>query len=415
MRIAIVGGGVSGIVAAHRLHRRHEVTLFEAERPPRRPRAHRRRSSARAATLAHRHRLRRAQRPQLPALRERCWRGRRRAPADAHGLLGARARTRTSSTRAPRAASSASASNLARPAFWRMLADLLRFNRELRAIVAGGAAEDRSLAQFVDDGGYSRWFIERLIVPQVSAVWSADPASLWSFPGALPRRVLRQPRDARLPRPPALADGRRRLAPLRRGARRAVRATASASARRSTSVRRDDDGVTRARCAAARAERFDEVVLACHADQALAMLERPLASASASCSARSPTSPTRRRCTPTPRCCRAGRRRARRGTSTSSRSRGRRPTVTYYMNHLQRLDAPRGLLRHAEHDRPHRSGDGDPHDRLRPPGLHRRGIAAQARWSEISGVRRTRYCGAYWGWGFHEDGVVSALRAVEGL
>src|SRR6185437_13146023 len=40
----------------------------------------------------------------------------------------------------------------------------------------------RSLREFVADGGYSRWFAERLIVPQVSAVWSADPASLWSFP-----------------------------------------------------------------------------------------------------------------------------------------------------------------------------------------------------------------------------------------
>ncbi len=39
------------------------------------------------------------------------------------------------------------------------------------------------------------------------------------------------------------------------------------------------------------------------------------------------------------------------------------------------------------------------------------GVAAQARHAEISGVRRTHYCGAYWGWGFHEDGVVSALRA----
>jgi predicted NAD/FAD-binding protein len=43
------------------------------------------------------------------------------------------------------------------------------------------------------------------------------------------------------------------------------------------------------------------------------------------------------------------------------------------------------------------------------------GIAAQARWSEISGVRRTHYCGAYWGWGFHEDGADSALRAVSRL
>ena len=43
------------------------------------------------------------------------------------------------------------------------------------------------------------------------------------------------------------------------------------------------------------------------------------------------------------------------------------------------------------------------------------GVAAQARWGEISGARHTRYCGAYWGWGFHEDGVVSGLRAVEGM
>jgi predicted NAD/FAD-binding protein len=43
-------------------------------------------------------------------------------------------------------------------------------------------------------------------------------------------------------------------------------------------------------------------------------------------------------------------------------------------------------------------------------------VAAQARWGEISGAeRRTHFCGAYWGWGFHEDGVVSALRACQGI
>ena len=50
------------------------------------------------------------------------------------------------------------------------------------------------------------------------------------------------------------------------------------------------------------------------------------------------------------------------------------------------------------------------------PVYTRAGVAAQTRWSEISGpARHTRYAGAYWGFGFHEDGVVSALRAVEGL
>ena len=43
------------------------------------------------------------------------------------------------------------------------------------------------------------------------------------------------------------------------------------------------------------------------------------------------------------------------------------------------------------------------------------GVAAQGRYAEISGVRRTHYCGAYWGWGFHEDGVVSAIRACDGI
>ena len=43
------------------------------------------------------------------------------------------------------------------------------------------------------------------------------------------------------------------------------------------------------------------------------------------------------------------------------------------------------------------------------------GVAAQARHAEVSGVRRTHYCGAYWGWGFHEDGVVSGLRVCEEL
>ena len=43
------------------------------------------------------------------------------------------------------------------------------------------------------------------------------------------------------------------------------------------------------------------------------------------------------------------------------------------------------------------------------------GIVAQRRWDEISGVRSTHYCGAYWGWGFHEDGAVSGLRVIEAL
>ena len=90
-------------------------------------------------------------------------------------------------------------------------------------------------------------------------------------------------------------------------------------------------------------------------------------------------------------------------------------TVTYWMNNLQRLRAEREYLVTLN-----RGEEIDPEKVLRRfeydhPVYTAAGVAAQARHAEISGVRRTHYCGAYWGWGFHEDGVVSALRACAGI
>ena len=61
-----------------------------------------------------------------------------------------------------------------------MIADLARFNRDARALLT--SREDPSLGRWLEERGYSHAFVERLIVPQVSAVWSADPAQLWNFP-----------------------------------------------------------------------------------------------------------------------------------------------------------------------------------------------------------------------------------------
>jgi predicted NAD/FAD-binding protein len=91
-------------------------------------------------------------------------------------------------------------------------------------------------------------------------------------------------------------------------------------------------------------------------------------------------------------------------------------TVTYWMNNLQRL-------RCREHYfvTLNRTEQIDPAKVIRRiayahPVYTKEGVAVQARWAEISNAeRRTHFCGAYWGWGFHEDGVVSALRAVEGI
>jgi predicted NAD/FAD-binding protein len=91
-------------------------------------------------------------------------------------------------------------------------------------------------------------------------------------------------------------------------------------------------------------------------------------------------------------------------------------TVTYWMNHLQRLPRGRDYFLTLN-----RGEEIDPATVLRRftydhPVYTKAGVAAQERHAEISGVeRRTHFAGAYWGWGFHEDGVVSGLRVAAGL
>jgi predicted NAD/FAD-binding protein len=90
-------------------------------------------------------------------------------------------------------------------------------------------------------------------------------------------------------------------------------------------------------------------------------------------------------------------------------------TVTYWMNALQQLDADREFLVTLN-----RTAEIDPGKVIRRmtyshPVFTPDAVAAQERWGEVSGADRLHYCGAYWGWGFHEDGVQSALRACERL
>jgi predicted NAD/FAD-binding protein len=160
-------------------------------------------------------------------------------------------------------------------------------------------------------------------------------------------------------------------------------------------------------------EDFDQVVIATHSDQALALLadpseaEREILGAipyqrnEATLHTDASLLPRRRAAwsswnfhlTPTP---------------------ARGSTVTYWMNNLQRLRSKHQLLVTLN-----RGKEIDPESVLRRfayehPVYTAEGVAAQARHGEISGPgRNTHFCGAYWGWGFHEDGVLSAIRACE--
>jgi predicted NAD/FAD-binding protein len=410
MRIAIVGGGVSGLVAAHRLHARHEITLYEAGEH----------LGGHTNTVT-------VERPGgvwhidtgFIVLNDRNYPRFRELLEDAgvaiqpsHMGFSVRGEDEDFEFAGTPRGLFCQRANIARPAFWRMLDDLQRFNRALRSVLADPGAEGRSLAGFVRDGGYSRWFIERLIVPQASAVWSADPAAMWSFPVRFLAEFFANHGMLGLRDRPSwqtvVGGAHRYVQAISRPFTDRVRLATPVAA-----LRRDHDGVT-LRTRAGELARFDQVILACHADQALAILE-DAAPAEREILAAFPYQPNEA-VLHTDGSLLPRRRAARQAWNYHLFAQPRsQTTVTYYCNHLQRLDAPEDFcvsLNMTERIDPAKIIAAFDYAH---PTFTGAGVAAQARWSEISGSRRTRYCGAYWGWGFHEDGVVSALRAVEGL
>jgi uncharacterized protein len=304
----------------------------------------------------------------------------------------------------------ASRAHVVTPSFHRMIVDLVRFNRDARRLLA--SEETPSLGDWLVRRRYSRAFIERLIVPQASAVWSADPAQMWSFPARFlveffDNHGMLGFRDR--PRWRTITGGSRNyVEALTRPWRERLRLSTPV-----TGVSRDPDHVTV--CSRGHEpERFDAVVMATHSDQALALLadpserERELLGAI----------PYQRNeaVLHTDRSLLPRRRHAwaswnfHLGVGAPGRC-----TVTYHMNRLQSLRADREFCVTLN-----RTAAIDPDQIIRTvqyahPVYTPRGVAAQARHHEISGRNRTHYCGAYWGWGFHEDGVNSAQRVVREL
>jgi uncharacterized protein len=300
-------------------------------------------------------------------------------------------------------------SHLVKPSFHRMVADLIRFNREAQSLI-GLNGSGPSLGEFLDAGGYSRAFVERLIVPQASAVWSSDPGQIWEFPASFlaeffDNHGMFSIRDR--PQWRSVEGGASRyvealVAPLADRVRTSTPIESIRRRRRRVEVApRGGD-----------AERFDEVIVATHSNQALAMLADP-SDAEREVLGAIPYQPNE----------------AVLHTDSGQLPRRRRAwaswnfhlepepsgktTVTYDMNRLQALDSEKQLCVTLN-----RTARIDPERVIETisyahPIFTAEGVAAQARWAEVSGVRRTSYCGAYWGFGFHEDGVASALRVCE--
>ena len=421
MRIAIVGAGVSGLLTAHLLHREHEIVVYEAGSY-----AGGHTNTIRVDTEHQTHHvdtgfivMNDRNYPNFTRLLKQL--GVETQPTNmSFSVKGEDEDFEYAGT--PRGLF-CQPRNLASPRFQRMIAELLRFNRELRRLLAreetGESLQDRSpreesLHDFLVRRRFSEVFIRRLIVPQVSAVWSADPRQISSFPVRFLAEFFSNHgmlgfRDR--PRWATVAGGSARyVEALTSPFRERIRLDSPVH-----SITRAENHVeiTAAGPGGRDTERFDQVVIATHSDQALALLRDP---SERECEVLGaiPYQPneavlhTDSTLLPRRRFARAAWNfhllREPKGLST----------VTYYMNHLQRL--------HADTDfcvTLNRTETIDPAKIIRKisyshPVFTPAGVAAQSEHPSISGMaNRTHYCGAYWGWGFHEDGVLSALRACE--
>ena len=406
-RIAIIGTGISGLVCAHRLHPEHDITVFEAQD---RVGGHTNTVRVDAADGTHwvdtgfivfNDRNYPNFEPLLAELGVATQKSRMSfSVSDGSGGF--------EYAGSPRGLF-AQPGNATNPRFLRMVADLVRFNREVRGLLDLAPDEGPSLREFLDEGGYGDWFTERLIVAQASAVWSADPEQMWSFPAAFLARFFHNHGMLGF-------TGRPQWRTVTGGSRRYVeeitrpfadRIRTSAPVR---TVERTPDGVL-VGADGCETELFDEVVVAAHADQALGMLARPTAAerdvlGAVAYQPNQAVLHTDTSVMPT--------RRAAWASWNAHLVPGARDArLTYWMNLLQSLDTDTDYLVSLNMS-----------DRIDPakvietidyshPVFTPGGVAAQGRQMEISGADRIHYCGAYWRWGFHEDGVVSALRALD--
>ena len=300
--------------------------------------------------------------------------------------------------------------NLLRPSFLRMVRDILRFNRESIAdLDSGQLSPGMTLGEYLQSRRYSDEFIKHYLVPMGAAIWSASTQVMLAFPLLFFVRFFRnhgllsisdRPQWTVIP-----GGSRAYLGPLTRSFADRIR-TASPV----TAIRRDSTGTT----VSSRHgdERFDAVVIAAHSDQALAMLadasanEREILGA-IPYQANDVVLHTDTRLLP----------RHRRAWSSwnyhLTSDDQPHAVLTYDMNILQGLQSAHTFCVTLNH-----TAAIDPQKILRRfrydhPVFTLAGMAAQERWHEINGVNHTWFCGAYWRNGFHEDGVVSALRIAE--
>jgi uncharacterized protein len=411
VKIAIIGSGIAGNVAAYHLNREHDITVFEAD--------------SHIGGHTHTHDIEHEDArvsvdtgfivcndrtyPHFLALMAEL--GVELQPSDMSFSVNTDSGLEYNGTTLN--SLFAQRRNLVRPAFYRMIHDILRFNREAPRLLRW-RSDVVTLGEYLEAHRYSPQFIEHYILPMGAAIWSAGTATLRNFPARYFVRFFHNHGMLTVDDRPQWRTVRggsaRYVEKLTAGYRERVRLNSPVE-----SVRRSAAGVF-VKSAGAEVERFDRVFFACHSDQALRLL------ADASASERAVLGAIRYQ-----------RNEVLLHTDVSVLPKRRlawaawnyhlldglvnratdRVAVTYHMNILQRLTTRTPLLVTLN-----MADRVDPKKVIRElsyehPVFTPEAVAAQARQSEINGADRAYFCGAYWGFGFHEDGVVSALNALE--
>ncbi len=299
-------------------------------------------------------------------------------------------------------------SNLLRASFYRMLRDIVRFNREATRF-SQSSDDALLLGEFLDQIAVGEEFRRHYLVPMSAAIWSADPNCLDQFParfilGFFRNHGLLALRDR--PQWMTVADGSRSYVDeLMRPLRDRVYVNASVS-----HVRRTEEGVE-LQFEDRPAALYDHVVMATHADQTLRMLDADAAEAEVlggfPYQKNTAVLHTDRSVLPK-------RRRAWASWNYHIPAEpAERVSVTYDLNRLQCLRLPGPLCLTLNPNCPI-----DPTSVLRSfefehPVFTSDSLTSQRRFDHINGRRGVSFCGAYWGYGFHEDGVNSALSVTQ--
>jgi predicted NAD/FAD-binding protein len=299
--------------------------------------------------------------------------------------------------------------NLFNPDFYRFMNEIRRFNKDAKRFLRRAVVTDVSIGDFIRENDYSSLFIHSYLIPMIAAIWSSDPDDVMHNSAHFVLQFYANHGLLSAENNPewlVITGGARNyIPPLIKNFQSNIQLNSKIERveRKENSVvlKTQKDQFT-----------FDAVVMAVHSDQALHMLGDPTYAEQEVLSAIPYTKHdvilhTDSSLLPRKRLAWAGCNYYDNGSA--------RTTLTYYMNKLQQLD--------ASHDFCMSVNLSDLIDKEKVikrfhyahPCFSRQAVKAQQLHHHISGMNNTYYCGAYWGYGFHEDGVKSAMNACQQL